>query len=126
MDLFSGSEKAMGMTGRVWARHGNPLSVYSRLFSTTLVFLGLWSPFWIGWLGVPIIVAVGFWVWFNPRLFPPPRTANAWATKGVLGERVFINRKRIAIPEGHLARWLDHLFACRHFSFSLHLGVYSR
>ena len=88
------------MTAQSWARHANPLSVYSRIFGGTLVFLAFWSLHWIGWYAALVIAAAFVWVWVNPRLFPPPTHANAWATKGVLGERVFLNRRAVPVPAG--------------------------
>jgi hypothetical protein len=100
-DIFTGSQKLMSMNDSSWARHANPLSVYSRMVGGSLVFLALWSPFWFGYWGVPIILAAAFWIWLNPRLFPPPEHSDTWATKGVLGERAFINRKQVPIPKNH-------------------------
>jgi len=101
MDIFEGAQKAMAMTDRVWARHANPWSGYTRLISGTLIFFAAWSVYWIGWYAAGPIGLALLWVWINPRLFPPPKTTVSWATKGVLGERVFLNRKTIPVPVGH-------------------------
>lgn len=97
-DVIASAEKTMGMTPDAWARHGNPKSVFSRIVGGTAVFFALWTPFWIGWWSVAPIMLAGFWVWLNPRLFRPPEHAEAWATRGVLGERAFLNRKEVAVP----------------------------
>ena len=101
MDIFKSAERLMGMSESAWARHANPWSVYTRIGGGTLTFLALWSPFWIGWAGGAAIAAALLWTWLNPRLFPPPLSVDSWATKGVLGERIFLNRKTVPIPAGH-------------------------
>ena len=95
-------EALMGMDDRTWTRHANPWSGWTRLASTPVWFLALWSPFWIGWYAAFPIAAMAAWTWLNPRLFPPPKTADSWMTKGVLGERVWLNRKAVPIPPGHV------------------------
>lgn len=42
-----------------------------------------------------------FWSWINPRIFPKPLSTDNWASKAVLGERVWINRNQIPIPDHH-------------------------
>lgn len=101
MDIFDGAEQLMAMSNATWARHANPRSVYSRIAGSVFIFFALWSLHWIGkFSGIPIAFAIA-WIWLNPRLFSPPATAQSWAARGVLGERAFINRKRIPIPEEH-------------------------
>lgn len=101
MDIFKGAERLMGMEQMTWASHANPLSVYSRAAGAPLVFFAAWSAFWIGWYSLLPIAAAMLWIWMNPRLFSPPSTTSSWATKGVLGERAYINRNDIPIPEHH-------------------------
>lgn len=101
MDIFSFSQNALRMDARAWARHGNPWSVYSRIVGGTFVFLALWSAFRLGWASLfPIGLAIA-WVYLNPRLFEPPLHADAWATRGVLGERAFLNRSVVPISSEH-------------------------
>ncbi|GAB5468213.1 MAG: hypothetical protein Kilf2KO_12430 [Rhodospirillales bacterium] len=102
MDLFAGAERLMRMDGTAWARHANPWSAYSRLAGSPLLFFAVWSLHWIGWWSLLPIALMAAWTWLNPRLFPPPTETASWASRGVLGERVFLNRKRIAIPREHL------------------------
>jgi len=99
---FEGAEWLMSMTPEVWARHANPWSVYSRIGGGTLVFFALWSPFWMGWWGGAAIAAAVVWIWLNPRLFPPPERTDNWASQAVLGERLFLNRKSVAVPSHHV------------------------
>lgn len=101
MDLFEGAERLMGMDQRAWARHANPWSAYSRLAGSLAVFFAFWSLHWIGAWGLLAIALAAAWTWLNPRLFAPPQSAESWAARGVLGERVFLNRKKVPIPEEH-------------------------
>ena len=34
----------------------------------------------------------------NPLLFPPPRSTRNWASKGVLGERIWSDRGKVELP----------------------------
>ena len=91
-NLYHQAERLMGMSDRVWARHANPLSVYTRFTALPLLVLAIWSRVWIGgWAWLALALAL-LWVWVNPRLFPPPDDLDNWASRGVLGERVFLNR----------------------------------
>lgn len=101
MDIFKGAERLMGMTDAVWARHANPLSAYTRFIGGVAIFFVLWSVYWIGWRAIAPIALAAAWTWLNPRLFPPPKTTTSWATKGVPGERAYLNRASVPIPDGH-------------------------
>ncbi|EBA12513.1 hypothetical protein RCCS2_14489 [Roseobacter sp. CCS2] len=100
-DIFKASEKLMAMSDAAWAKHANPWSVYSRVIGGSLVFVALWSPFWIGYWGVLAILAAVLWVRINPRMFAAPKHTDTWATQGVLGERAFMNRAAVPIPMHH-------------------------
>jgi len=89
------------MTDEVWERHANPWSVWTRYLALPVLVFSIWSRMWIGWWSlVPILLSV-VWIWLNPRVFKKPRSTNNWASKAVLGERVWLNRKEIPIPEHH-------------------------
>ena len=104
MDLFKAAEGLMRMDEATWARHANPLSVWTRFTCLPLLILAIWSRVWFGWWSlVPIALAL-FWTWINPRAFPPPANPGTWASKGTFGERVFLNRTAVPIPEHH-RRW---------------------
>ncbi|WP_298912866.1 DUF6653 family protein [uncultured Roseobacter sp.] len=94
MDFFKGTEQAMAMDDHVWLRHANPWSGWTRMLTCLpLLVLALWSRVWLGvWALIPVGLAI-FWIWWNPRAFPPPRTLDNWMSKGVLGERVFLNHR---------------------------------
>lgn len=93
--LFRMDEKAR-------RRHSNPWSGYSRFSMIPLIGLAFWSRVWLGWWSLAPIIIVLLWVWFNPRIFPEPKSTNNWASKAVLGEWVWMNRKKVAVPKHHL------------------------
>jgi hypothetical protein len=87
---MSGTEQAMikafGLTDEGWQRHANPWSVYTRIPIPALLALAIWSRKWIGRRSLLPIVAVCVWTAVNPRAFPPPRSADRWASQAVLRE----------------------------------------
>lgn len=99
MDLFAAAERLMGMDDATWRRHANPWSVWSRaLVTLPMLILAIWSRVWIGgWALLPVALALG-WIWWNPRAFPEPAHFNTWASKGVLGERVFLEHRDEIAP----------------------------
>lgn len=102
LDIFSASEKLMSMNDETWARHANPWSVYTRASCLPLIALAIWSRVWLGWWAlVPLILGI-VWTWLNPRLFGPPANLDHWASKGVMGERVFLNRKVEGVAAHHV------------------------
>lgn len=90
------------MTDEVWKRHANPLSVWTRLFILPLFNVAVWSRIWIDYYCLIPISLVFIWTWLNPRFFPPPKSTDNWASKAVLGERVWLNRQNIAIPDHYI------------------------
>jgi len=94
-DLYRMDEKAR-------RRHSNPWSGYSRFSMIPLIGLAFWSRVWLGWWALVPIIIVLLWAWFNPRIFPEPKSTNNWASKGVLGEWVWMNRKNVPVPKHHL------------------------
>ena len=90
--------KLFGLDGDKWMRHANPWSVGTRFAVLPLLALSVWSRDWIGWWSlVPVTLSVVFLI-VNPLLFPPPRSTRNWASKAVLGERVYANRTLVEIP----------------------------
>jgi len=101
MDWGRALAAAFGMTDDVWRRHASPWSVWTRIPLIGLLALTAWSRVWIGaWALVPFAVLL-VWTWLNPRFFPPPRSTRNWASKGVLGERVWLARDLHPIPDHH-------------------------
>ena len=101
-DLFKFAERSMGMTDAIWRRHANPWSGWTRFSALPLLALAIWSRVWIGGFAWGAVALALFWVWLNPRLFPEPARFDAWMTKGVMGERVFLEN-RDNLPAHHLA-----------------------
>lgn len=101
MDIFKFSEKLMSMDDTVWMRHANPWSVFTRFSCLPLIVLAIWSRAWIGWWSLIPIAAALIWTWLNPRLFPKPKNFDHWASRGVLGERIFLARNVTPITAEH-------------------------
>lgn len=95
-------ERILGMHDRVWARHANPWSVWTRLPILPLICIAIWARVWIGALCLLPIALLAIWIWLNPRAFPPPAKTDAWSSRAVMGERVWLARKTIPIPQHHV------------------------
>ena len=101
MSMDTTLAKAFGLRGESWQRHANPWSVYTRLPIPPLLAAAIWSRHRIGrWSLVPVGVVCA-WTAINPRAFPPPRSVDHWASKGVLGETYWAKRKEVPIPPRH-------------------------
>ncbi len=89
------------LTDNNWMKHANPWSVYTRYAVLPLIILAFWSRIWIGWWSaIPAVVSL-LWMFFNPIAFPIPKSTKNWASKAVLGERIYLNRDKITIPKKH-------------------------
>jgi len=118
-------EKMMSMSDEVWARHANPLSVYTRFTVLPLLSLSIYSSNWFGlYCLIPVSLSL-FWAWYNPRAFAPPQYTNNWASKGTFGERIYLRKAQVAIPSHHLvmARWLIFLSAVGTLLFVVSLAM---
>ncbi len=93
--------KIFSMSDTVWERHANPLSVWTRYSVLPILVIAFWSRVWLGWWSIICVVVAIAWVWINPRLFRKPKSTNNWASKSVLGERVWMNRDKVAVPNHH-------------------------
>jgi hypothetical protein len=101
--------QAFGMDEQTWARHANPWSVWTRYTVLPLLMLAVWSRVWLGWwAAAPVLLAL-LWMWVNPRLFRVPTSTDNWASRAVLGERVWMNRGEVPLPPHH--RRAPHLLA---------------
>jgi len=93
--------KAFNLTPENWMKHSNPWSVWTRYSVLPIIILAFWCRVWIGWWClVPGILSL-LWMFFNPIFFPPPKSTRNWASRAVMGERVYLNRDKIEIPEIH-------------------------
>ena len=98
--VMRAAERLMAMDDRTWARHANPWSVWTRgATPLPLLALAIWSRVWIGGWAWAALGLVALWIWLNPRVFPPPRSLDSWAARGVLGERVFLRHRARVAPE---------------------------
>ncbi len=102
MGLEHSIAKAFQMSPEVWARHANPLSVWTRFAVLPFLIVAVWSRAWFGWWSLVPIFAIVVWTWLNPRVFRRPASTRNWASKAVLGERVWLNRKEVPIPRHHI------------------------
>jgi len=101
MPLGRWVERALVMDDATWARHANPWSVWTRFTILPLLVLAVWSRVWLGWWALVPVAFVLAWTWWNPRAFPPPRSTDNWASKAVLGERLWLNRRHVSVPTHH-------------------------
>lgn len=89
------------LSERTWMRHANPWSVWSRYAAFPFLVASIFSAHWIGWAAlIPVATTVGF-LYINPWLFPPPHTTRSWASKAVLGERVWLAEGRLLPADMH-------------------------
>ena len=107
MALDEAVAKAFGLQGDAWQRHANPWSVYTRIPIPALLVAAVWSRQWIGWWCLAPVALVVVWTFVNPRVFPPPRSMDHWASRSVLGEKYWGARKQNPIPARHrVAPWV--------------------
>ncbi|MGH3903153.1 MAG: DUF6653 family protein [Pseudonocardiaceae bacterium] len=68
----------------MFARHSNPWSAWTRWASTPLVLVPFWTRQWRH--AVPVVG----WMLVNPVAFPRPESNDAWATRAMRGEELWI------------------------------------
>ena len=93
--------KGLGTSMAIWQRNASPWSVYTRLATLPILLLAIWSHTIYG-TGFALIASGVVILWFslNPRLFPAPKNTENWASRTAFGERVWLNRFSVPIPEG--------------------------
>lgn len=84
-----------------WQRHANPWSVYTRIAIWPFLVAALWSFHWIGRYALIPVGLIAVWAFINPRAFPPPASTRSWASRAVLGERIYLARAAIPVPREH-------------------------
>jgi len=89
------------MDEATWIRHANPWSVILRNTVLPVLIVAFWSRLWLGWWASLPVAFAFLWTWLNPRIFPAPQSLDHWTSKGVLGERVWLNRDTVPIPVHH-------------------------
>lgn len=90
-----------------WARHVNPWSVWTRVVTGPLLILAVWSHAWFGWWALAPVALLIVWTWINPRAFARPTSTASWASRATFGERLWLDRDRVAVPRRH--RVLPHV-----------------
>jgi hypothetical protein len=90
---------AFGLKGENWMRHANPASVWTRFTVIPLLAGSIWSRKWIGRRSAIPIALSSVWLVVNPLFFKPPGSTRNWASRGVFGERVWVERDRSELPE---------------------------
>ncbi|WP_425039462.1 DUF6653 family protein [Primorskyibacter sp. S187A] len=109
MRKISLTERLMAMNEDTWDKHANPWSGWSRLSIPPLLAAAIWSRDWLGLWALGPLALVLVWTWWNPRAFAKPEHLDNWMSKGVLGERIWLNRAAAPLPEHH--RRAPHVLA---------------
>jgi hypothetical protein len=91
--------RAFGLKDENWMRHANPASVWTRFAVLPMLAGSMWSRRWIGRRSVIPTALSSVWLFVNPLFFRPPRSTRSWASKGVFGERIWVERDRSELPE---------------------------
>jgi hypothetical protein len=101
MTLESKIANLFRLTDENWMRHANPWSVWTRYSVLPAIILAFWSRVWIGWFSaIPAVISLA-WMFFNPVFFRKAKSTKNWASKSVLGERIWMNRNKIQVPDRH-------------------------
>lgn len=96
--------KLFGLDGQSWMRHANPASVWTRFTVVSILALAIWSRDWIGaWSLIGVALAI-IWMFVNPLLFKAPKSTRNWASRAVLGERIWVDRDKVDLPEQFRSR----------------------
>ena len=78
---------------RRWAGRSHPWCVYSRLAAALLLIVALTTH---RGLGIYALIPIGLCLFFiivNPFVFPAPKDDSRWATRSVLGQRIWRGRE---------------------------------
>ncbi|WP_439551894.1 DUF6653 family protein [Falsiroseomonas sp.] len=101
MTLEARIARAHRMDDAAWARHANPWSVWTRIPILPALALVAWARVWIGWGALLPVALLLAWTWANPRAFAPPANTDNWASRAVLGERLWLARRDHPVPAHH-------------------------
>ncbi len=101
MSLEKQIAQIFNLKGDNWLKHVNPLSVWTRFSTLPFLVLAIWSRVWINWYCLIPITILIVWLIINPTLFKKPKKLDNWASKSVLGERYWSERKKNEVPKHH-------------------------
>jgi Family of unknown function (DUF6653) len=93
MNVLRKYARVAGMSDEAWKRHANPWSVWTRFAAVPMMLLAIWSRTWIGWWSLLPIAVVILWLWWNPHAFAPIDKPTAWSSKGIYGERLWLQSR---------------------------------
>jgi len=71
---------------KIWRRHTNPLSGWSRIIAFFVFPLPIWYHNWFGLGALLLFFAI------NPILFSIPKNTNSWMSKSILGEELWTKK----------------------------------
>ena len=71
------------LSDRMWERHTNPWSGWTRVLIMPVLAYGLYTHNW--W----VLVGTAIWAVINPMVFPKSDRIDNWMSKGVIGERIY-------------------------------------
>ena len=93
--------KIFNLNDKNWLKHANPWSVWTRYSVLPLIALAFWSRIWIGnWAYVAGALSIA-WIFINPIVFKAPKSTKNWASKAVMGERIYLQRDKVKLPIIH-------------------------
>ena len=75
--------------------------VYTRIPGPAALVAAIWTYAWIGWWSLVPVGLVYLWLKINLQVFEPPRSLDHWASRAVLGETFWANRKEVPVPARH-------------------------
>jgi hypothetical protein len=101
MTMDATMARSFGLDEDGWQRHANPWSVYTRIPIPALLAAAISSRTRIGRRSLVPVGLVCLWTVINPRAFPAPGSLDHWASRGVLGETCWANRKEVPVPPRH-------------------------
>jgi len=101
MTLEKKISRVFGLEGQEWLKHANPASFWTRFAVLPFLALGIWSRVWLGWYALVPFALILFWIYINPKFFKEPKSTNNWASKTVLGEKVWSERNETKVPNHH-------------------------
>ena len=106
--------RLFGLKGDSWIRHANPASVWTRFTVVSVLALAIWSRDWIGaWCLIGVALAI-VWMFVNPLLFKAPHSTRNWASRTVLGERIWVDRDQVDLPDqfrSPAAAWIANAYS---------------